>query len=130
MGLLLTSGCSSQPYYGKISTANNYTQNTSIVDLAFNWGKHSAYSVPSAERDKHEMCVYFALDNLDLGQTCDWYANDNSASGVVKVVSHSPSGSGWCTTVFNTVNYKGKTKNWQETACVKSAGEKWYFIKG
>lgn len=129
--LLLTSGCSStQPYYGQVSTANNYNEVNSVVDVFFNWGKHNAYTVPSKEQDKHEMCVYFALDNLELGQTCDWYANDNSASGVVKVVAHRPAGSGWCTTLFHTVNYKGKSKNWQEVACVKGPGKKWYWIQG
>jgi len=125
---LLTSGCSSQPYYGELSTASNYKAVTSIVDVAYNWGKYNAYSVPDKNKEQHEMCVYFALDSLNLGETCDWYANDNSSSGVVKVVAHRPSGSGWCTTLFNTVSYKGKNKQWQEVACVKGPGKRWYWV--
>ena len=128
MVLLLTSGCTKKPYYGELSTAGNYNSVTSVVDIAYNWGKYNAYTVPEHSRQQHEMCVYFALDNLNLGESCDWYANDNSASGVVKVIAHRPSGSGWCTTLFNTVRYKGKSREWQKIACVKKPGKDWYWV--
>lgn len=127
---MLTSGCSThQPYYGELNTAGNYRAPQSVVDVFYNWGKHTAYSVPARDRDKHQTCVYFALDNLFLNESCDWYANDNSASGSVKVVSIQNAGSGHCTVLFNTVFYKGKTKSWQDKACNNTAQSGWRFVK-
>ena len=124
---MLISGCNTtgNSYYGKLSTNTAYNKPNSIVDVLTNAGKHSAYSVPRADRDKHEQCVYFALDNMDLGETCDWYSS--SASGQVQVVSHYPISNGFCTNLFHSVFYKGKANNWQETACKTGARQQWVF---
>lgn len=108
-----------------MSTASNYSQPGSIVGVLYNWGKHNAYSVPGKDRDKHETCVYFALDNMQVGESCDWYSN--KSNGVVQVVAHRPQGSGWCTVLFNSVDYKGQTKNWKDVACKTGGRSDWKF---
>lgn len=122
----LISGCNTTgSYYGELSTNTAYNKPSSIVDVVANVGKHSAYSVPRADRDKHEQCVYFALENMELGESCDWYSP--SANGQVQVVAHSPISNGFCTTLFHTVSFKGKLRNWQETACKTGARQQWVF---
>jgi surface antigen len=123
----LISGCNTtgSSYYGSLSTSPSYSQPKSLFDIAANAGKYNAYSVPRADRDKHEQCVYFALDNMELGEACDWYSPH--ASGKVSVVAHRPISNGHCTTLFNTVWYKGQTKNWQDTACKTGARHQWKF---
>ena len=123
----LISGCNTtgSSYYGSLSTQTSYTETKSLVDVIANARKYNAYSVPRADRDKHEQCVYFALDNMDIGESCDWYSS--SASGQISVVAHRPISNGYCTTLFNTVWYKGKTKNWQDTACKTGARQQWKF---
>lgn len=126
---MLISGCNTtRPYYGEMTTASNYSQPNSIVDVVANMTKANAYSVPRRDRDQHEQCIFFALDNMQLGERCDWYSNSSSANGTVQVVSHRPAGSGYCTTLFNTVFYKGKSNSWQDTACKRGAGNQWRFV--
>lgn len=125
----LISGCSSNPgYYGDMSTAAEHRVTRSSYDVFFNWAKHNAYSIPKKDRKKHEQCVFFALDNLHVGESCDWYSNDNSSKGSVAVVAHRPQGSGFCTTIYSSVSYKGKSKNFQETACKSINHPGWNFV--
>lgn len=128
--LLLISGCASQPdsYYGSISTAGSYQETKSAWATLANITKHSAYSVPKKDRNQHESCVYFALENMELGEQCDWYSKNGSTKGKVTVVGHRPHGSGWCTTLMNSVFHKGKWANWQDVACTSGAANQWRFV--
>ena len=126
--LISLSACSSTPYYGEYTTADNYSPNVSMVSFFANWSKANAYTIPKKDRDRHQRCVYFALEELDLGESCKWSSPDNSAKGEVKIVSIYPSGSGSCQQFFTTVWYKGKTKNVQDTACWYPNIGRWQFI--
>jgi surface antigen len=130
MVCILISGCaSSNSYYGKISTANNYTDSPSMVGVLSNLFVYNAYSVPRKDRDKHEQCVYFALDNLFLGEKCDWYSENGATHGQVKVVAHRKMSPGSCSTLYNSVYHKGNWKTWQDTACRNSATGQWRFVE-
>lgn len=128
MAYLLISGCSSNnnSYYGNISTANSYYATDSIIHIFANIGRHNAYSVPRRDRDQHEQCVYFALDNLYLGEKCDWYSSNGSTMGQVEVVAHREQQGSYCTTLYNSVFHRDSWKNWQDTAC-KTRGQ-WRFV--
>lgn len=128
--LLLTSGCAvkNDAYYGTISTAGSYQETNSAIATILNITAHSAYSVPKKDRHQHENCVYFALENMELGERCDWYSDNGTTKGRVAVVSHRPQGSGWCTTLMNSVFHKGKWANWQDVACTSGAANQWRFV--
>jgi hypothetical protein len=129
MVLLLTSACSLKPdYYGELSTAGDYQNANSLIAIGMNLAKHSAYSVPIQDRYQHEQCVYFALGKTELGERCDWYSNNGSTRGSVAVVAHRPEGSGWCTTLMNSVYHKDKWANWQDVACTSGAANQWRFV--
>lgn len=125
---MLISGCASNDYYGKLSTAPAYRNVDSVLDLAFNLGQHSAYSVPKADRNKHEQCVYFALDTMSPGERCDWYSRNGSTQGHVKIVAVRPQESGYCFTLYNSVYHKGNWKNWQDTACNRGVNNQWEWV--
>lgn len=127
--ILLISGCATHhPYYGEMSTADSYHSPKTVFGLLYNIGKHDAYSVPVEGRQKHELCVYHALDNLNIGEECEWATR--TALGHVQVMSHYPAGSGYCTTLLNSVLYKGNTKTWKDTACLQGSSNNWKFIGG
>lgn len=121
--LISLAACGHQPYYADVSTAS-YINNNSAYTLLYNWGKHNAYSVPGPDMQRHEKCVFFALDTLQAGEKCDWYSQQTSARGSVFVATVD---SNTCTTLFSTVWYRGEVKNFQERACLK--GSNWRFIK-
>jgi len=83
--------------------------------------------VPKSDRAQHEQCVYFSLDNLFLGEKCDWYSANGSTMGQVKVVAHRQQQSGYCTTLYNSVFHANNWVNWQEVACKQSNGQ-WRFV--
>jgi len=67
--LISLSACgATTPYYGNMTTADNFRQNKSVFDVAFNIGKANAYAIPAKDRQRHERCVYFALETLNVGE--------------------------------------------------------------
>jgi len=127
---MFISGCAGAggDYYGDISTASHYEDTASIFGLLWNIGKYHAYSVPKADRAKHEQCVYFSLDTLFIGEKCDWYSENGATYGSVQVVAHRQQGAGTCTTLYNGVFHKGKWATWQDTAC-RDGDSQWTFVE-
>jgi hypothetical protein len=104
-----------------MSVASSYSKTETLYDIAFNYAKFSAYSVPPAYRKEHENCVFFSLDTAQVGETCKW--RKSNASGTVRVSAIMPSG---CHHLTSTIWYKGQTKSWLDTACPR--GDNWRFI--
>ena len=117
------SACASDTYYGNLSTtpSRHYVQPNTLYDIGMNAFKFNANSVPYEDRQRHERCVYFALDTLNPGEACNWHGN--RGSGEVYVAQIEPN---TCTTIFNTITYNGKTKRWQDRGCL--VGEQWEFF--
>jgi len=130
MVFLVTSGCASNnnSYYGELTTNPTNAQSNSLIELGAQLFRNSAYSVPRKDRDQHEQCVFFTLDNLFLGERCDWYSQNGSTRGQVAVVAYRPQGSGYCATLFNAVYHKGEWANWQDVACRTGATSSWRFV--
>ena len=116
----LTACGASNSYYRNMSTAEYQNTNT-VYDVVVNWSKHTAYDVPTVDKHRHERCVYFALDTLNLGEECEWHGQ--GSSGMVRVVQIEPN---TCRTLFSSLYYKGRHKTWQESACYQRG--KWKFF--
>ena len=125
LSLISLTACSSTPYYGQVSTAKTYTQPGSSISILYNWGKYTAYSVPSADREEHERCVFFALDEAAVGESCKWFSKSSSARGEVRVQVVKPN---TCTVLYSTIWYKGNPKSFREEACLQ--GKQWKFVQG
>lgn len=129
----LISACSTiqpaTPYYGEETNLahNRYTNPISTISRIMS-RKADAYSVPKKDRHRHQRCVFFALEKLDLGEECKWYSNKTSARGAVKVVSAYPSGSRTCYVFFSHLAVNSSNKTWQDTACYSNIKKEWVFI--
>lgn len=128
LGILISLvGCSS-PYYGEYTTADRTNTGTSIYGTIYNWGNASAYTIPREDRERHQRCIFFALEETDPGQTCTWVSPDTSASGVVKLVARYPQGNKICHVLFTNLRYGGKSKDFSDRACYSPVNDKWTFI--
>ena len=126
--LISSSACSqhSQAYYGEEATANR-TNTGNIWHRIMNQ-RADANDIPILDRDRHQRCVFFALDNLNLGEKCKWSSPDSSARGEVKVVFVYPSGSKMCHVFFTSLYTSNSTKKWQDTACYNATNNMWTFV--
>lgn len=126
LGLLVSIsliGCSSKgPYYADMSLGQSYQHNNSIYSTITNLYKESAYDVPNRDKEEHQRCVYFVLDNAQLGESCAWRGTNNTSNGVIRVSQIDPNG---CHYLMNSIWYKGRTKSWVDKACPKPNG--WRF---
>lgn len=122
--LLLTSltlgACSSN---SNMSVATQYQPNHSMYALGLNKMKQRHYTVPRVAQSEFDRCVGFALREMRVGEQCTWEVPGNSI-GIVKLVQIDATG---CHYLFNTMVYRSKQKQWQETACYSNASKKWKF---
>jgi len=135
LGKLLITGiainiasCSSNPelYYGA-DTLKRSPKPTNFVHRIMLQSSNNAYDIPAADRERHQRCVFFALDTLDLGEKCDWHNSETGTKGTVKIVRIFSTSSGVCHTFFSTV-YKSTTPvSWQDTACFTPQND-WKFV--
>ena len=122
LSISLLAACSSTPGTD-FSVATNYQPNRSAYDLGMNITKKHYYTVPRTAQAEYTRCVDFALRSMQVGEQCKWEVPGNSI-GIVKLVQIDATG---CHYMFNTMMYKNKQKNWQETACYSHSSKKWLF---
>lgn len=122
--LLLTSlsACSSQTTTN-FSVADHYVSNTSAYHLGINSIKKNYYTVPRVAQEEYNRCLEFGLRSMNVGEQCKWEVPGVSI-GVVKLVQIDATG---CHYFFNTMMYRGKHRNFQETACYSNSNKKWNF---
>ncbi len=106
------------------SVAQQYQRNTSAYDLGFNAVKKNYYKVPRVAQAEYNRCVDFALRSMQVGEQCTWEVPGNSI-GIVKLVQIDATG---CHYMYNTMMYRGKQKQFQETACYNGSMKQWRFI--
>jgi len=107
----------------KHTVATQYQPNTGAAAFVMNSYKSSYYTIPKIAQTEYNRCVEFALRSMQVGEQCDWQVPGNSV-GIVKLVQIDATG---CHYMFNTMMYRGKQKNFQETACYSNASKKWIF---
>lgn len=105
------------------SVATQYQPNRSASALGLNYFKKTYYTIPREAQAEYGRCVDFALRNMQVGEQCTWEVPGNSI-GIVKLVQVDATG---CHYMFNTMIYRGKQKNFQETACYSHSNKKWQF---
>lgn len=124
--LLLTSimlaGCmtNNRPYNQSVTTFEQYSRNGSVYDVMVNWTKANFYSLPDDAQKMQIDCVNWALTDMQPGESCRW--DHRNSAGIVKLVNVQANG---CQTLYNSVLHKGKTRNWQETACYNHNSGTW-----
>ena len=126
LGLLVSIslvGCSAkQPYYADMSLGQNYQPNRSIYSVIANSFEDTAYDVPQQDKEEHQRCVYFVLDQGQVGESCKWRGVNNTSNGTIRISQIDPNG---CHYLMNTIWYKGRSKSWVDKACMKPNG--WRF---
>ena len=111
------------------SVQSTYQPSSGYVGIIVNLTKWHWYRLPAEDRMKQEQAIYFALDNNETGQATSWYNNDTGTNGEVFVASTYPMGSGYCRVIMSQIVYKGKHRDFKETACINSVDNTWRFIR-
>ena len=121
LSISFLTGCASNGT--DFSVATQYQPNQSAYDLGFNAIKKNFYTVPRIAQTEYTRCTSFALRSMQVGEQCTWEV-PGTAIGIVKLVQIDATG---CHYMFNTMMYRNKQKNWQETACYNGSTKRWSF---
>ena len=100
---------------------------TSLIAAALgNAYVSSVYGLDDAQKAQQNAAVYTALES-DYGRVISWY--DRDAMGHVKAVHGYPQGRGYCKVIYSAVTVRGRTKQFEETACQNHYDSRgWKFI--
>ena len=121
LSISVLTACSSNST--NFSVATQYQPNQSAYDIGFNAIKKKFYTVPRVAQAEYTRCTSFALRSMQVGEQCSWEV-PGTAIGIVKLVQIDAAG---CHYMFNTMMYKNKQRNWQETACYNGSTNRWNF---
>ncbi len=103
----------------------NYA-NGGVVTTVYNLSKYQWFRLNVEQKRKQSSAVNAALQS-EYGTVYNWY-DHNRAKGSVKAVHGYPMSSGFCKVIYSTVTVKGKTRNFEETACQDVGHNGWRFI--
>ena len=104
------------------SVQSTYQPANSYVSILANFAKWQWHRLPEEDRRQQEQALFFALDNVENGESSNWYNNNTGTNGRITVMSTFPMGSGYCRTVISRLQHKGKMRDFKETAC-KETGQ-------
>ena len=131
--VLTACGTTGQNYNNSVSTYASTNEHYNNVNgsaiLAINYFKWSTNRMNAYDRKQQEKAVYFALNNLQNGEVTNWYNGNTNARGRVRVAMSYPKGSGYCRVLHSEIHYNGKTRNFQETACINAVDNSWRFFR-
>jgi surface antigen len=111
------------------SANSSYQSNNSMIAMAANFTRWHAYKLPNDDQIRQERAVFFALNSLNEGETTYWQNDRTGSRGAVYIMASYPQGSGYCRTVNSEIYYRGKSRNFVETACVNGVETTWRFIR-
>ncbi len=116
--------------YSTVASTNaDYGNTGSTINVATNYFKWSTNRMSAVDRKQQEQAVFFALNTLKPGEITDWYNGNTGAHGKVMVAMSYPQGSGYCKTIFSQIVYKGKQRDFSETACINAVDNTWLFLR-
>ena len=132
--LLTACGATSQNFsttsYSTGASAEQYFHPTnSTVSVVLNYAKWSYHMMEPYDREQQQHAIFFALNNLQNGETTRWYNGNTGARGAVQVAMTYPQGSGYCRVLMSQIVYKGKQRDFKETACINSVDNTWRFVR-
>ena len=85
------------------------------------------YGLDDAQKAQQNAAVYTALES-EYGRVISWY--DRDAMGHVKAVHGYPQGRGYCKVIYSAVTVRGKTRQFEETACQNHYDSRgWKFVR-
>tara|TARA_B000000557_G_scaffold234647_1_gene209927 strand:+ start:197 stop:694 length:498 start_codon:yes stop_codon:yes gene_type:complete len=111
------------------SAEQYYHPANSTATVLINSIKWSTHKMNDYDREQQQNAVFFALNNLQNGETTRWYNGNTGARGAVRVSMTYPQGSGYCRVIMSQIVYKGKHRDFKETACINSVDNTWRFIR-
>jgi len=106
------------------SAEMNYT-NGGVVSTVINLSKYQWFRLTDEQKRKQSGAVHAALES-EYGTVYNWF--ESTAKGSVKAVHGYPMSSGFCKVIYSTITVKGKTRNFEETACQDVGHNGWRFI--
>ena len=76
---------------------------------------------------KHTQSVYFAINNLDDGETMSWHDNPSSSHGTVRILVTQNFGGKTCRMINSNIANSYKNRNFTQYACTTNQGRTWQF---
>ena len=124
-----TTNFKNSSYSQSASITEYYSPANSTVAVALNAVKWKTGMLSDYDYNLQKDAVFFALQNLQNGEVTRWYNGNTGAHGAVQVAMTYPQGSGYCRVLMSQIVYKGKQRDFKETACINSVDNTWRFVR-
>lgn len=107
----------------------DYQANNNLFAAFANLYKAVSSSLDSTDKQTHIMTVMHAMQNLDNGETAEWYNPANNTAGRVRVIMTQPAQGGICRRFFTEVRVDNTVRNYSEQGCKTMDSPYWSFSR-
>lgn len=107
---------------------NNIRNADSLIGFTINITKWFTKRLKPEDQAMHSQSVYHALNNLENGETVEWFNDRTDAQGRSRIVYTWPANGNICRRVHSWVRFGADEKSFQDTACYNTATNSWNFI--
>lgn len=108
---------------------NRWHNNDSGIGILLNLSKYFTTQLKSQDRELHRHAVYHALNNLENGETAEWFNDRTDAQGKARIVMTVPANGSICRRVYSWVRLGAQERSFEDTACYNVTSKMWNFYK-
>lgn len=106
----------------------DYVRSDTVPSVLFNVWNTFSMRIKESDRQKHEQAVYYALENLDNGETIKWLNPQTNSSGQIQIAVTWMNGGLSCRRIYSSIRTEKFNKSFSDTACYNPSTNVWRFL--
>ena len=108
---------------------NRWANNDSLLGMTYNISKFVGSRLKKQDQALHTQAVYHALNNLENGETAEWFNDRTDAQGKAVIVMTMPTNGSYCRRIHSWVRLGADERAFEDTACYNVTTKTWNFYK-
>ena len=108
---------------------NRWHANDSGIAVLLNLTRYFSTQLKPQDRELHRHAVYHALNNLENGESAEWFNDRTDAQGKARIVYTLPANGSYCRRIHSWVRLGADQRSFEDTACYNVTTKNWVFHK-
>ena len=103
-------------------------KNDGFLAFAYNMSIYYGSRLGKMDNALHTQAVYHALNNLENGETVEWFNDRSDSQGKARIVYTIPGSGTICRRIHSWVRVNSRANSYEDTACYNNNTNTWVFV--